>query len=97
MMQEQHTDWQVYFEKMRYKLVLHLCYFFIVLMTILSVVNGFNAHFSAWPNVLAVVMCVIGVVMLKRTGNYFLVGAFCSVISLGIISSAFSRFKRSIS
>ena len=89
MMQEQHTDWQVYFEKMRYKLVLHLCYFFIVLMSILSIVNGFNGHFSAWPNVMAVVMCGIGVIMLKRTGNYFLVGAFCSIISLVIISTAF--------
>lgn len=93
MIQQEHTDWRAYYERMRYKLVLHLCYFFIVLMSLVALINAFNEKFSALPNALAAVMCVVGVVIMRRTGNHQFVGVFCSVISLIIISSAFFTLK----
>lgn len=92
-MDKLNTNWLEFHEKMKFRLVLHLLYFFMGLMSIVAVVNFSNEHFSATPNLFAVGMCVVGLVVLYGTKNYRLVGAICSVLTLGIVSGAFLFLK----
>lgn len=88
-MEETTPDWHDFHERTKFRLVYHLCIFFIVLMSVVAVVNFSNEHFSATPNLSVVVMCIIGVLILKYTGNYKVVAMFSSIASLIIISLAF--------
>lgn len=86
-------DFVDFHEKIKYKLVKHLCIFFVILMSVVTVVNYSNEHFSAMPNVFAVGMCLIALVFLKYTKNYRLVAKICAVVSFFIISGAFLFLK----
>lgn len=88
-MDKLNTNWLEFHEKMKYRLVLHLLYFFAGLMSIVTVVNLSNEHFSATPNFFAVGMCIVGLIVLYLTKNYRLVGAICSILTLFIVSGAF--------
>ncbi len=92
-MDKLNTNWLEFHEKMKFRLVLHLLYFFAVLMSIVTVVNLSNEHFSATPNFFAVGMCVLGLVVIYITKNYRLVGAICSILTFGIVSGAFLFLK----
>ncbi|TSJ47675.1 sensor histidine kinase [Fluviicola chungangensis] len=92
-MDKLNTNWLEFHEKMKFRLVLHLLYFFAVLMSIVTVVNLFNKHFSATPNFFAVGMCVLGLFVIRITGNYRLVGAICSILTFCIVSGAFLLLK----
>lgn len=82
-----------FLEQKRYDLVLHLCYFFLVLMLLVALINASNEHFSATPNLFASGMSGVGLLVLYRTGNYRLVGMICSILSLFIITGAFFLLK----
>lgn len=86
-------DFIDFHEKIKYKLVKHLCIFFVILMSVVTIVNYSNVHFSATPNVCAVIMCLIALVFLKYTKNYVLVARICAVFSFFIISGAFLFLK----
>ncbi|MNV00363.1 putative sensor histidine kinase pdtaS [compost metagenome] len=86
-------DFIDFHEKIKYKLVKHLCIFFVILMSVVTIVNYSNEHFSAMPNVFAVGMCLIALVFLKYTKNYRLVAKICAVVSFFIISGAFLFLK----
>ncbi|MNJ85020.1 putative sensor histidine kinase pdtaS [compost metagenome] len=86
-------DFIDFHEKIKYKLVKHLCIFFVILMSVVTIVNYSNAHFSATPNVFAVGMCLIALVFLKYTKNYRLVAKICTVITFCIVSGAFLFLK----
>ncbi len=88
-MDKLNTNWLEFHEKMKFRLVLHLLYFFAGLMSIVTVVNLSNEHFSATPNFFAVGMCVLGLVVIYWTKNYRLVGAICSILTFFIVSGAF--------
>lgn len=88
-MDKLNTNWLEFHEKMKFRLVLHLLYFFAGLMSIVTVVNLSNEHFSATPNFFAVGMCIVGLVVMHITKNYRLVGAICSVLTFFIVSGAF--------
>ena len=88
-MDKLNTNWLEFHEKMKFRLVLHLLYFFAGLMSIVTLVNLFNEHFSATPNFFAVGMCVLGLIVLYWTKNYRLVGAICSILTFFIVSGAF--------
>ena len=88
-MDKLNTNWLEFHEKMKFRLVLHLLYFFAGLMSIVTVVNLSNEHFSATPNFLAVGMCVLGLIVIYWTKNYRLVGAICSILTFFIVSGAF--------
>jgi two-component sensor histidine kinase len=88
-MDKLNTNWLEFHEKMKFRLVLHLLYFFTGLMSIVTVVNFFNEHFSATPNFFAVGMCVLGLIVIYWTKNYRLVGAICSILTFFIVSGAF--------
>lgn len=92
-MDKLNTNWLEFHEKMKFRLVLHLLYFFAGLMSIVTIVNLSNEHFSATPNFFAVGMCVIGLIVLYITKNYRLVGAICSILTFGIVSGAFLFLK----
>ena len=92
-MDKLNTNWLEFHEKMKFRLVLHLLYFFAGLMSIVTVVNLSNEHFSATPNFFAVGMCVVGLVVIHITKNYRLVGAICSILTFGIVSGAFLLLK----
>lgn len=92
-MEQPNKDWHEFHESTRYKLVMHLCLFFIVLMSIVGLVNFSNVYFSAAPNLLVVVMCSIGVFILKRTRNYRLVAKFISLLSICIVTGSFFLLK----
>jgi two-component sensor histidine kinase len=88
-MDKLNTNWLEFHEKMKFRLVLHLLYFFAGLMSIVTLVNLSNEHFSATPNFFAVGMCVLGLVVIHWTKNYRLVGAICSILTFFIVSGAF--------
>lgn len=88
-MEETNLNWHDFHERTKFRLVYHLCIFFIVLMSVVALVNLSNEHFSATPNVAVIVMCLIGLAILKIKGNYRIVAMFSSVASLVIISLAF--------
>ncbi|WP_343633512.1 sensor histidine kinase [Fluviicola sp.] len=88
-MDKLNTNWLEFHEKMKFRLVLHLLYFFAGLMSIVTVVNLSNEHFSATPNFFAVGMCIVGLVVIHWTKNYRLVGAICSILTFFIVSGAF--------
>jgi two-component system, sensor histidine kinase PdtaS len=88
-MDKLNTNWLEFHEKMKFRLVLHLLYFFTGLMSIVTVVNFSNEHFSATPNFFAVGMCVLGLIVIYWTKNYRLVGAICSILTFFIVSGAF--------
>lgn len=88
-MDKLNTNWLEFHEKMKFRLVLHLLYFFTGLMSVVTVVNFSNEHFSATPNFFAVGMCVLGLIVLYWTKNYRLVGAICSILTFFIVSGAF--------
>jgi two-component sensor histidine kinase len=88
-MDKLNTNWLEFHEKMKFRLVLHLLYFFAGLMMLVTIVNLSNAHFSATPNFFAVGMCVVGLVVIYLTKNYRLVGAICSILTFLIVSGAF--------
>lgn len=92
-MDKLNTNWLEFHEKMKFRLVLHLLYFFAGLMSIVTIVNLSNEHFSAMPNFFAVGMCIIGLIVLYLTKNYRLVGAICSILTFGIVSGAFLFLK----
>lgn len=92
-MDKLNTNWLEFHEKMKFRLVLHLLYFFMGLMSLVGLVNYFNDHFSATPNIFAVGMCAIGLVVMHFSKNYRLVGAICSILTLVIISGAFFWLK----
>lgn len=92
-MDKLNTNWLEFHEKMKFRLVLHLLYFFAVLMSIVTVVNLSNKHFSATPNFFAVGMCILGLIVIRITGNYRLVGAICSILTFCIVSGAFLFLK----
>lgn len=92
-MDKLNTNWLEFHEKMKFRLVLHLLYFFAGLMALVTIVNLSNEHFSAMPNFFAVGMCIIGLIVLYITKNYRLVGAICSILTLGIVSGAFLFLK----
>lgn len=88
-MDKLNTNWLEFHEKMKFRLVLHLLYFFAGLMSIVTVVNLANEHFSATPNFFAVGMCIVGLIVIHITKNYKLVGAICSILTFCIVSGAF--------
>lgn len=88
-MDKLNTNWLEFHEKMKFRLVLHLLYFFAGLMMLVTIVNLSNAHFSATPNFFAVGMCVVGLLVIYLTKNYRLVGAICSILTFLIVSGAF--------
>jgi two-component system, sensor histidine kinase PdtaS len=88
-MDKLNTNWLEFHEKMKFRLVLHLLYFFAGLMSIVTIVNLSNEHFSATPNFFAVGMCVLGLIVIYWTKNYRLVGAICSILTFVIVSGAF--------
>lgn len=88
-MDKLNTNWLEFHEKMKFRLVLHLLYFFTGLMSIVTIVNFSNEHFSATPNFFAVGMCVLGLIVIYWTKNYRLVGAICSILTFFIVSGAF--------
>lgn len=88
-MDKLNTNWLEFHEKMKFRLVLHLLYFFAGLMSIVTLVNLSNEHFSATPNFFAVGMCIVGLVVIYWTKNYRLVGAICSILTFFIVSGAF--------
>lgn len=88
-MDKLNRNWLEFHEKMKFRLVLHLLYFFAGLMSIVTLVNLSNEHFSATPNFFAVGMCVVGLVVIYWTKNYRLVGAICSILTFFIVSGAF--------
>jgi len=88
-MDKLNTNWLEFHEQMKYRLVLHLLYFFAGLMSIVTVVNLSNEHFSATPNFFAVGMCIVGLIVMYMTKNYRLVGAICSILTFFIVSGAF--------
>lgn len=92
-MDKLNTNWLEFHEKSKFRLVLHLLYFFMGLMSLVTLVNLSNEHFSATPNFLAVGMCIVGLVVLYVTKNYRLVGAICSILTFGIVSGAFLFLK----
>jgi len=88
-MDKLNTNWLEFHEKMKFRLVLHLLYFFAGLMSIVTIVNLSNEHFSATPNFFAVGMCILGLIVIYWTKNYRLVGAICSILTFVIVSGAF--------
>ena len=92
-MDKLNTNWLEFHEESKFRLVLHLLYFFMGLMSLVTLVNLSNEHFSATPNFLAVGMCIVGLVVLYITKNYRLVGAICSILTFGIVSGAFLFLK----
>lgn len=92
-MDKLNTNWLEFHEKMKFRLVLHLLYFFMGLMSVVTVVNLSNEHFSATPNFFAVGMCIVGLIVMYITKNYRLVGAICSILTFGIVSGAFLFLK----
>ncbi|AEA45397.1 sensor histidine kinase [Fluviicola taffensis] len=92
-MDKLNTNWLEFHEKSKFRLVLHLLYFFAGLMSIVTIVNFSNEHFSAMPNFIAVGMCILGLFVLYITKNYRLVGAVCSILTLGIVSGSFLFLK----
>lgn len=88
-MDKLNTNWLEFHEKMKFRLVLHLLYFFAGLMSLVTVVNLSNEHFSAMPNFFAVGMCIVGLIVIHVTKNYKLVGAICSILTFCIVSGAF--------
>lgn len=88
-MDKLNTNWLEFHEKMKFRLVLHLLVFFTGLMSIVTIVNFSNEHFSATPNFFAVGMCVLGLIVIYWTKNYRLVGAICSILTFFIVSGAF--------
>lgn len=88
-MDKLNTNWLEFHEKMKFRLVLHLLFFFTGLMSIVTIVNFSNEHFSATPNFFAVGMCVLGLIVIYWTKNYRLVGAICSILTFFIVSGAF--------
>lgn len=88
-MDKLNTNWLEFHEKMKFRLVLHLLYFFAGLMSLVTIVNLSNEHFSATPNFFAVGMCIVGLVVMHWTKNYRLVGAICSILTFLIVSGAF--------
>ncbi|MDF3026368.1 MAG: signal transduction histidine kinase [Fluviicola sp.] len=92
-MDKLNTNWLEFHEKSKFRLVLHLLYFFMGLMSLVTLVNLSNEHFSATPNFFAVGMCIVGLVVLYITKNYRLVGAICSILTFGIVSGAFLFLK----
>jgi two-component system, sensor histidine kinase PdtaS len=93
MMDKLNDNWLEFHEKSKFRLVLHLLYFFAGLMAIVTIVNFFNKHFSAMPNFIAVGMCVLGLVILRISKNYRLVGAICAILTFGIVSGSFLFLK----
>ena len=92
-MDKLNTNWLEFHEESKFRLVLHLLYFFMGLMSLVTLVNLSNEHFSATPNFLAVGMCIVGLVVLYITKNYRLVGAICSILTFGFVSGAFLFLK----
>lgn len=92
-MEQVTPDWHAFHERTKFRLVLRLCLFFMVLMSIVAAINIFNAHFSATPNVLVVFVCIAGIITLRVTGKYRLVARFITVISFLIISGSFYLLK----
>lgn len=92
-MDKLNTNWLEFHEKMKFRLVLHLLYFFVGLMALVTVVNLSNEHFSATPNFFAVGMCIVGLIVIHVTKNYRLVGAICSILTFCIVSGAFLFLK----
>lgn len=92
-MDKLNKNWLEFHEKSKFSLVLHLLYFFMGLMSIVTVVNLTNEHFSATPNFFAVGMCAVGLVVMYITKNYRLVGAICCILTFGIVSGAFLFLK----
>lgn len=92
-MDKLNTNWLEFHEKSKFRLVLHLLYFFMGLMSLVTLVNLFNERFSAAPNFLAVGMCIVGLIVLYISKNYRLVGAICSILTFGIVSGAFLFLK----
>ncbi|MGV3609374.1 MAG: sensor histidine kinase [Fluviicola sp.] len=88
-MDKLNTNWLEFHEKMKFRLVLHLLYFFAGLMSIVTIVNLSNEHFSATPNFFAVGMCALGLIVIYWTKNYKLVAAVCSILTFCIVSGAF--------
>lgn len=92
-MDKLNRNWLEFHEKSKFRLVLHLLYFFMGLMSVVTVVNLSNEHFSATPNFFAVGMCAVGLVVMYMTKNYRLVGAICCILTFGIVSGAFLFLK----
>lgn len=86
---EGEIDWVSFHDDVRLRLVKHLCIFFIVLMSLVALLNSTNKHFSATPNLFVVLMGFVALIILKKTKNYKIVAIFCSLFSLGIVGGAY--------
>ena len=62
---------------------------FIVLLSLISVVNFTNPHYNAVPDFFAVGVAVVGLIVLAKTKNYRLVGYLASFSGFIIITTAF--------
>lgn len=94
-MEQTTPDWHEFHERTKYRLVYRLCLFFIVLMSVVALVNMSNKHFSATPNIAVIIMCIVGVAVMRIKKEYRGVAIFSSIASFGIISSAFFLLKAS--
>ncbi len=83
------VDWISFHDEIRLRLVKHLCVFFIILMSLVAILNSSNEHFSAMPNIFVVIMCLVGLLILQKTRNFRLVAGFCSLVSLSIVAGAY--------
>lgn len=80
-------------EQTRYKLVWNLCILFIVLLSLITIVNFTNPNYNAVPDFFAVGVAVVGLIVLVKTKNYRLVGYFGSLSVFIIITTAFFTLK----
>lgn len=85
-MKNDEHEWSEYHDRMKFRLTLQLIYFFLFLMLIMGGVSLFSKQIDSMSNFFAAGMCLIGLIVLKKSNKYKLVGAFFSFIAFVILS-----------
>ena len=81
------------YEQTRYKLVLYLCVFFIIMLSLTSLINLVHPNYNPIPDFFALGVAIASYVILKKTRNYRYVAMFATISIFLIITSAFFFMK----
>lgn len=83
------SEWIEYHERIKFQLILNLLYFFSISMFVIGSVSVFSDHLESVSNFSVSVFCFIGILILKKTKKYKLVGGLCCFLAFGFIASMF--------
>lgn len=85
-----------YYEQTRFKLVLNLCWFLIILLSLITLQNLSNASYVKLPNLVGIAAGIVGLIILKKSNSHKVVAIFLSLSAFTILTATFFGVRNTL-